>query len=69
MNYNNTDYDGENIVLISIRKGIAGVERLPPGVRIVIRDYDIDGVDDDRLDFDEHADLCVISEYEGAVCQ
>jgi hypothetical protein len=69
MNYNNTDFDGENIVLISIRKGIAGVEHLPPGVRVVVRSYDIDGVEDDMLDFDEQADLCVISEYEGAVCQ
>lgn len=51
------------IVLISVRGGAAEVECLPPGIRIVIRDYDIDGIEEDRLDIDEHAELCVISEY------
>jgi hypothetical protein len=70
MNDNNrTHSEEENTVLISIRGGMAEVECLPPGIRLVIRDYDIGGVDEDMLDIDENADLCVISEYEGVLCR
>jgi hypothetical protein len=70
MNYDNTiDHENENTVLISIRGGAAEVEQLPPGVRVIIRSYDINGVEDDMLDLDGNADLCVISEYVGAACR
>jgi hypothetical protein len=55
----------DNKVIIQVRGGIADVVHLPPDVELLIRDYDIDGTDPDRLDLDDDGNLCVVSEYVG----
>ena len=35
-----------------------------PGVKVVQRDYDVDGFDEDRLEKDEDGEDCVVSEYD-----
>lgn len=41
------------IVLIEVHGGLASVTECPDGVSYEIRDYDIDGVDEDQLKTDE----------------
>ena len=44
---------------VTIEGGVADVTIHTPGIVIEVRDYDVDGVDDDSLWTDEHGDRCV----------
>lgn len=37
-------------VIVEVRDGAAEVVTVPPGVKVTMRDFDIDGVDLDRLE-------------------
>ena len=50
-------------VIISVSGGVAEVLLKPAGVEVRILDYDVDGVDADRLDHDEHGQPCSIQRY------
>jgi hypothetical protein len=52
--------------LVTIKGGVAEVTVRSPGFVIEVRDYDVDGVEDDRLWTDEHGDRCVryLAEHE-----
>ena len=49
----------EQIVAISVVGGIARVTSKPEGVRVCIRDYDVDGISDDGILEDENGDRYV----------
>ena len=49
----------EQIVAISVVGGVAHVIFKPEGVRVCIRDYDVDGVSDDDILEDENDDRYV----------
>ena len=49
---------GDNTVVITVRGGLADVEQKPKGVTVVIRDYDIETVDEDRLTKDPAGEEC-----------
>ena len=51
-------------VIVEIRGGCATVDQRPEGVRVVVRDYDVEGVDEDRLTVDSDGDECVEEVYE-----
>jgi len=44
-------------VVISVKDGAVIDVEAPPQVDIVIRDYDIDGINEDLLDVDEEGEL------------
>ena len=46
-------------VLVTVLGGVADVKVRTPGVVIEVRDYDVDGVEDDLLWMDENGDRCV----------
>ena len=58
-------------ITIDVRGGLIETVEIPThlqeaGVRVVVRDYDLDGyIDEDRLEKDEDGEDCVISEYGG----
>ena len=45
--------------IVVIEGGVADVTVHTPGFVIEVRDYDVDGVDDELLWRDEHGDRCV----------
>jgi hypothetical protein len=45
--------------VVTIEGGVADVNVRTPGLVIEVRDYDVDGVDEDLLWTDEHGDECV----------
>jgi hypothetical protein len=45
--------------IVIIEGGVADVTVRTPGLVIEVRDYDVDGVDEDLLWMDEHGDRCV----------
>lgn len=45
--------------VVTIEGGVADVTVRTPGIVIEVRDYDVDGVDDDLLWTDENGDRCV----------
>jgi len=53
-------------VIITIRGGVAEILRKDEKVTIEIRDYDVDGIIEDRLDMDEdeNGDRFIRSTYE-----
>jgi hypothetical protein len=44
-------------VVISVKDGAVIDVEAPPQVDVVIRDYDVDGINEDLLDVDEEGDL------------
>ena len=46
-------------VLVTVQGGVADVKVRTPGVVIEVRDYDVDGVEDDLLWTDEDGGRCV----------
>jgi hypothetical protein len=54
-----------NKVIISVDSGLPEVINLPPGVGLVIYDYDIEGCDPESLDLDENGRSCIIGQYVG----
>lgn len=52
-------------IIIGIEGGVASVDEttIPKNIEIVIRDYDIDGADEERLSEDEEGNQCFVSVY------
>ncbi len=46
-------------VSVTIEGGVAQVDVFTPGIVVEVRDYDVDGVDEELLWTDEHGDRCV----------
>ena len=46
-------------VQVTVEGGVANVQVNKPGITVEVRDYDVDGVEDDRLWTDENGDRCV----------
>jgi hypothetical protein len=55
--------EAPKIVTIAVHGGVVEVEDVPPGVKVVIRDFDVDGSEDERQgdEYDEYTE----SIYEG----
>ncbi len=51
-------------VHIDVEGGVVHCVTLPPGVTVTIRDYDIEGVEEDRVSVDEHGYECVVTKWE-----
>lgn len=51
-------------ITIDIVNGLAELSEIPDGLRVIVRDYDIEGVDETRLDRDEDGLPCFIEVYE-----
>ena len=50
-------------VEIEVRGGVAEVVGIPEGVRVILRDYDVEGCSSEHLDIDENGDECVEGIY------
>lgn len=50
-------------VTITVRDGVVDVAGAPPGVRVVVWDYDVDGYDESRLETDDAGERCAVTEY------
>lgn len=46
-------------VVVAIQDGMVEVHNIPKGISVIIRDYDIDGVDPERLVEDPDGELCI----------
>ena len=46
-------------VTVTVEGGVAQVDVFTPDVVVEVRDYDVDGVDEDLLWTDENGDRCV----------
>ena len=46
-------------VTVTVEGGVAQVDVFTPGLVVEVRDYDVDGVDEDLLWTDENGDRCV----------
>ena len=50
-------------VEIEVRGGVAEVISIPEGVRVILRDYDVEGCSSEHLDIDEDGEECVEGIY------
>jgi hypothetical protein len=48
----------DNMVIVTVERGMAAVTQVPDGVAVKVMDYDVDGIDEDALIRDEHDKLC-----------
>lgn len=46
-------------VTVTIEGGVAQIDVFTPGIVVEVRDYDVDGVDEELLWTDENGDRCV----------
>jgi|GEM_PF-4131040 len=51
----------EPVVVVTVSGGVPMVVKKPKGVKLVIRDYDVDGVEENLLTQDPSGDDCVES--------
>jgi hypothetical protein len=51
-------------VTISVQGGLVEVSTLPPGIRVAVRDYDVEHYPEDRLLVAENGDGYALTEYE-----
>jgi len=55
-------------VTVNVVGGVAHPVEIPPGVEVIVRDYDTDGCDDSRAERDEFGDLCFVGRYTSDDC-
>ena len=53
-------------VVVVVRGGLGEVVQKPAGVRVILADYDIDAIEEDRLEKDPVGDPCFIAERHAA---
>lgn len=46
---------------VTVTGGVADMEQIPPGIIVKIRDYDIEGYDDDKLAQNEAIQHCLVN--------
>jgi len=52
-------------ITITVEGGvIQGIAGIPEDVRIVVKDYDVEGAEPNNLSHDENGNACVVSEWE-----
>ena len=51
-------------VIVHVRDNLAEAVTVPPGVKVTIRDFDIDGVEEDRLETID-GEQCIVEEERG----
>lgn len=51
-------------VIITVSGGVADVHKATPGTTVILRDYDIDGVDELNLEKDDDGNFCAESVFE-----
>lgn len=56
--------DGLLVVTITVEGGVVQDVEVPPGVRVIVKDYDVEGMDEDRMTKDEDGNEYVESVYE-----
>jgi hypothetical protein len=56
----------EKIVTVTVEGGVVQHVEVPEGVRVVVRDYDAEGVEADRVSVDEGGNECVEAVWECA---
>jgi hypothetical protein len=52
------------IVRVTVGSGVVQHVEVPEGVQVVVRDYNVDGTDDDELEQDENGDNFIESLWE-----
>jgi hypothetical protein len=52
------------VVTVTVDGGVVQHVEVPEGVRAVVRDYDVDGTDEDQLEQDENGDSFTKSIWE-----
>jgi len=48
-----------NQVIITIRGGVAELASKPANIEVILRDYDVQGVEEERLQRDTDGNLCL----------
>ncbi len=59
------------IVEVYVDGGLVDWVNMPPGVRVIVRDYDVEGEDEERIVTDKDGDECIETEWfaDGSVRQ
>lgn len=52
------------IVRVTVEGGVVQNVEVPKGVRVIVKDYDVEGCDDDQLEQDEAGDSFITSVWE-----
>lgn len=52
-------------IILTIHKGEVGVSGLPPGQRLEVHDYEVEGVEGPNLEVDKEGDTYLLTVYEG----
>lgn len=52
------------IVRVVVEGGVVQHVEVPEGVTVIVRDYDVDGSEEDQLDQDENGDQYIESTWE-----
>lgn len=52
------------IVKVTVEGGVVQWVEVPEGVTVIVRDYDVDGSEDEGLDQDENGDQYIESTWE-----
>ncbi len=55
----------EKVVIVTVEGGVVQHVEVPNGVRVIVRDYDTEGCDDDLVQQDENGDECFESVWCG----
>jgi hypothetical protein len=55
----------EKLVIVTVEGGVVQHVECPEGVKVVVRDYDCEGSDADRLSVDEHGNEFVEAVWGG----
>lgn len=50
-------------ITIELIDGMVEVYDIPPGVNVIVRDYDVEGVEESLLIKDEYGYPCLVTEY------
>lgn len=53
------------IVKVIVSGGVVQGVDVPPGVTVIVYDYDTDGVDEERIERDVDGDMHTVATYEG----
>lgn len=50
------------LVVVNLKGGLVDKVKMPPGVRVIVRDYDVEGADEDDIVEDEDGNECIETE-------
>ncbi|MEX0776321.1 MAG: hypothetical protein WD042_11505 [Phycisphaeraceae bacterium] len=54
-----------SVIEVAVEGGLIDEVKTPAGVEVIVRDYDTDGMDEDRMEHDREGRRCLVSHWRG----